>query len=398
MQNYVLGGVGHGPAGAAFNVGHRLAGGFDPGLLRPFIETHPNSPDRGRPCAQLKVGMVYNTDKGLYEPKYEKRPLSYWQERGINSPVWNATTLTRDDWIQIDRAVVQQPLQRLSAWSDLRAANTVGGFDAWSKLTYEYYARSHAGEVVKDMDGTSPGRGDTPLNLIRSIPLPVIHGDFEYPQRLLDQARAAGQPLDAQMFAEETRRLWEMVEKTLIGTETGITFGTRSTGPFPVSGTSTEYGYTNFPQRVTKTNLTTPLGTNPQAVMNDVQAMIETMNGNGYFGPFVLYHSTPYSVYLNDDYFRSGSTSQVRTVRERLMALDGISAIRRLDYLTAGFQLILVDFGTNMLAAINGMEPKTVQWSTRGGLLNMFMVLAIQVPLLKSPYGGIGPIVHGTTS
>lgn len=397
MKDYVLNGQGFGPAGEAFNVTNRMTGQFDPGLLRPFIETDPNSPDRGHPCAVVNVGWKSN-DKGERVPDTKKYRIAALQAKGINSPVFNATTLTRDDWIQIDRAVIKLPRQRLSAWTDLRNRNTRGGFNAWTKMTLEYMAQSDAGEAVKDMDATSPGRDDTPLNLIRSVPLPVIHSDFSYPQRLLDSTRAAGMPLDTEMFEQGTRRIWEMVERTLIGTETGVTWGGRSTGPFPHTGNSTEYGYTNFPSRVTKTDLTAPTGSNPEAVVQDVMEMIETMNGNGYFGPFALYHSTPYSLYLNSDYFRSGSTSAVRTVRERLMEIDGLESIKRLDYLTSGYQLVLVDFGSNQFQAINGMEPTTVQWSERGGYIQKFMVLAIQVALLRAPYNGTAAIVHGTTS
>lgn len=397
MIDYVLNGQGFGPAGQVLNVTNRMTGQFDPGMLRPFIETAPNSPDRGHPCAVINVGWKSN-DKGEKVPDQKKYRIADLQAKGINSPVFNATTLTRDDWIQIDRAVIKLPRQRLSAWSDLRAANTRGGFNAWNKMTLEYSASSDAGEAVKDMDATAPGRDDTPLNLIRSIPLPVIHSDFSYPQRLLDVSRSAGMPLDTEMFEQGTRRIWEMVEKTLIGTETGITWGTRSTGPFPHTGNSTEYGYTNFTYRVTKTDLNTPAGTNPEAVVQDVMEMIETMNGNGYFGPYVLYHSTPYSIWLNSDYFRTGSTSAVRTVRERLMEVEGISAIRRLDYLTSGYQLLLIDLNSGQFQAINGMEPTTVQWSERGGYIQKFMVLAIQVPLLRAPYNGTSAIIHATTA
>lgn len=399
QKNFVLNGVGHGPVGAAFNVTSRLnQGRFDAGLLRPFIESDPNSPDLGRPCAEVIVGMVQNTQTGQYEPKRKKYRIEKLQEMGVYSPVFNATTFTRDELAAIDRSVVKVPRQRLTAWSDLRAANTRGGFDAWSRFSLEYNAASDAGEVVKDMDGTAPGRNDIPLNLIRSVPLPVIHGDGEFPKRLLDHYRSTGMPLDTEMFEQLTRRFWEMVEKTLIGTETGLTWTSRSTGPFPITGTNAEYGYTTSPYKVNKTDLTTPTGTNPEAIVQDVMEMIETMNGNGYFGPFTLYHSTPYSLYLNSDYFRSGSTSAVRTVRERLMEVDGLSSIKRLDYLTSGYQMILVDFSTGQFQAINGMEPRVVQWSERGGYIEKFMLIGIQVALIKAPYSGTGALIHATTS
>jgi len=398
LQDYVLNGQGFGSAGAAFNVTNKMTGRFDPGLLRPFIETDPMSPDLGRACAEIQVGTVYNRETGRAEPKRKKYRIEALQAKGINSPVFNATTLLRDDWIEIDRAVERATRQRLTAWADLLAASRKGGFDAWSKMTLEYNAVTDAGEVVKDMDATSPGRDDTPTAIIRSVPLPVIHGDFSFPQRLIDQSRSSGMPLDTEMVEQVTRRGWELVEKTLIGTETGITYGGRTTGPIPQTGASTEFGYTNFPYRVTKADLTIPTGTNPEAVVQDILEMIETMYANGYFGPFILYHSTPYSIWLNSDYFRSGSTSAVRLVRERIMEIDGISDIRRLDYLTSGYQLLLLDLSRGQFQAIDGMQPRTVQWNERGGMLQKFMVMMIQVALMRAPSNGIVAEIHGTTS
>lgn len=399
MRDYVQNGRGHGPVGAALNVRHRFSGGgFDPGILQPFIESDPNSPDLGHPCAQLRVGQVYNKAKGAWEAKYEKRRISYWQEQGINSPVWNAVTMTREEWVQVGLAVERATRQPLTLYDAIRNARTIGGFDAWSKYTFEYPAMTDAGEVRKDMDATAFDRDDIPLDLIRSTPLPVIHGGFSAPQRYLDVRAAAGFAVDTEMVEQITRRGWEMVEQTAAGTVTGLTWGTRSTGPFPHTGTSTEYGLSTFPYRVTKTDLTTPTGSNPEAIVQDVMEMIETMNTNGYFGPFVLFHSTPYSLYFNSDYFRTGSTSAVRTVRERVMELDAITSIQRLNYVTSGYQMFLVGFGTGQFAAINGMPPRVVQWAERGGMIQKLMVMMIQTTLFRAPYNGVAALIHGTTS
>jgi hypothetical protein len=200
------------------------------------------------------------------------------------------------------------------------------------------------------------------------------------------------------MAEAAARRVAETIEQTLIGTLTGTTYGTQTAGPGTHTGTSTIYGYTNFPYRVTKTDLTTPTGSNPEAIMTDILEMVETMQTNGFYGPYMIYTSTPYSRYLNDDYFRSGSTSAVRTVRERLMEIEDIVDIRRLDYLTSGFQMIMLQMTSEVVQAINGMGVTTVQWDSQGGARKNFKVMAIQVPLLKSPYNGIAGMIHGTTS
>lgn len=397
--DFVLNGRGHGEVGQAF-AGVR----FDPGFMRPFIETDPRAPAhmRGRPCATINTGRkIWNEKKNRWEEKHMTFLIRSLQERGMNSPVFNATTLTRDAWINIDTAVVEANLDRRTAWEDLKSIGTVSGFDAMAHMTHEYWASSQPGEAKQSMDAVADERGDVPLLLPTSVPLPITHGGFQFTSREIAVSKNTGRPLDTTMVKEISERNNEMIERQTIGTETGITYATRTAtgiGGDPHRGTSTVYGYTNFPYRVTKTDLTTPTGTNPEAVMTDILEMIETMEGNGFYGPYSLYHSTSYSRYLNDDYFRSGSTSAVRTLRERIKEIGGITEIKRLDFLTSGYQLILVHRDPKVAQAIDGLGPTTIQWEEKGGLLLKFKVIQIQVPLMKAPYDGVSGILHGTTS
>lgn len=366
---------------------------WDSGMLRPYVD------DRGRRMLTVNTGrMVYdkNTKRTVAERK--QVPVAELMRRGVYNQVWNATTLRKNDWIELDRAVVRATRQRLRAWADLSAASSRGGFNAMAKMTLEYQTMSDPGEAVVDMDGITDGRTDTPTFKLRSVPLPITHSDFWFTEREIAVSRNSDTPFDTTMAEAAGRRVAEMIEKTLIGTETGVTYGTQSTGVGTHEGTSTVFGYTNFTYRVTKTDLTTPVGTNPEAVMRDVIEMRETMYTNGFFGPFILYTSTSYDQWFDDDYFRSGSTAIQRTLRERLTAIDGITAVRRLDFLTSGYQMILVQMTRDVVEAINGMDVTTVQWESQGGLRKNFKVLAIQVPLLKAPANGVAGIVHGTTS
>lgn len=384
--DFVLNGQIHGPM--AEGLSHVR---FDTGMLRPFIDSNGNR------CVMMDTGKrVLNHDTGEYEIKRQKVLISALQARGINHPVFNSTLLTKDAWIQLDTAVVRATRQRLNAYADLASRNALSGFNAMGKMTLEYQSMNDPGEAIVDMDGITPGRTDRPLIDIKSTPLPITHSDFWFSERELMVARNGGVPLDTTMGEAAGRRCGETVERTTIGTEAGVSYGTRSTGQFAHVGTSTVYGYTNFPYRITKTDLTTPTGSNPEAIMQDVNEMLELMYANGFFGPFILYHSTGYSQWLNNDYFRSGSTSAVRTVRERLMELEGISEIKRLDYLTSGYQLILVQMDPETARAINGMDVTTVAWDTSGGMRKNFKVMCIMVPQLRARYNGTTGIVHGT--
>ena len=50
------------------------------------------------------------------------------------------------------------------------------------------------------------------------------------------------------------------------------------------------------------------------------------------------------------------------------MEIDGIMGIKRLDFLTSGFQIILVQLDSETAQAVNGMELTTLQWPTQGGM------------------------------
>lgn len=366
---------------------------YEPGLLRPFLN------DRGQRCMTVNVGMKYNPKTGEDEPQYKTFLASDLAQRGIYSPITeNAATLPKNAWIQLDSAIVRATRQRLRAWADLVSANPFGGFNAMGRMTLEYQAMTDPGEAVVDMDALTDGRTDRPLFNLKSIPLPITHSDFYFSEREIAVSRNTGTPLDSTMGEAAGRRVAETIEQTVIGTITGVQYGTQSAGPGAHTGDSQVYGYTNFPYRITKTDLTPPTGTNPEAIVSDVLEMVELLEAAGFYGPYMLYHSTGYSRYLNDDYFRTGSTSAVRTVRERIMEIEGISGIRRLDYLTSGYQMILLQMTPDVAQAINGMPITTVQWPTMGGLRQNFKVMAIQVPLLRSPYNGTAGIVHGTTA
>jgi uncharacterized linocin/CFP29 family protein len=319
---------------------------------------------------------------------YKNIPVEQLGRYGLQSPVTNATTLTAGGWRQIDQAVVLAARKRLRAWDDLAGTSKVSNFDAFSKMTYEYQTQSDPGEARVDLEALTEGRTDLPLYDIRSVPLPIIHSDFYFSQRHLAVARAAGNNVDTVMAEAAGRRIAETAEQILIGTLTGMTFGTQTAGYGTHTGTSTVYGYTTFPDRITKTDLTTPTGSNPDAILSDVLEMIELLQTAGFYGPYMLYTSTGYSRFLSDDYFRSGSTSAVRSVRERLLENEDILDIRRLDYLSTGFQMLLVQMDSTVVQAIEGMPIRTLQWDVKGGLLTMFKVMTIMgpaVPLQPGP-------------
>ena len=382
--DFIQNGQGHG------EVGEMLANyRFEPGLMRPYIDS------KGRSCVTVADGQEYDKVNNVYRPKYRKELTRNMDGVGL---VNNATTLRKDEWIRFDTAVLREARARLRAWADLAEANTYGGFDGMSKTILEHETMSDPGEAVVDMDGLTDARNDYPKFQLQGLPLPITHSDFFFGQRKLAESRNTGTPLDVTMAEVAGRRVAEMIEKTLLGIETGITYGAST----KYARAAKVYGYTDYSDINTKTNLTTPTGINPSSTVSDVLAMRETLYNDNFFGPFMLYHSKDWDKWLDNDYYATatavGITGANQTLRQRLRQIEGIVDVRRLDFFTNTYSLLMVQMTQDVCRAVVGMPLTTVQWPSQGGMRVNFKVMTIMVPQIRSDYTGRCGILYATTS
>lgn len=390
-------------------------------MRRPYYDKH------GRPSVTVNTGRWTKADSrgGEAKPILEHRLVRDLINNGIMSPVFNATALRKEEWTQLDTVVLRAARYRLRAWSDLAAANSYGGFNAMGKTILEHETMTDPGEAVVDMDGLAEGRTDSPKFQLEGLPLPITHSDFWFSARKLAISRHSGTPLDSTMGEAAGRRVAETIEKTTIGVTTGITYGGNSTQVGGYGRTSSVYGYTNFPARLTKTNLTTPTGSNTQSTLNDVLAMRQSLMNNKFYGPYMIYTSNDWDTFLDADYYvgtGAGVTAPTRTLRERLKMIEGILDIRRLDFLFATaldpntdstaykgpgtdvdvtlkpFTMIMVQMTPDVCRAVNGMDVTTIQWESLGGLRLNFKVMAIQVPQLRADAYSNAGLLHATTT
>ena len=190
------------------------------------------------------------------------------------------------------------------------------------------------------------------------------------------------------------------MEDQLIGNTTGVTYATQTAGPGTHTGTSTVYGYTNFPQRLTKTNFTAPTagGWVPDTTHNEVLAALDQLYAQFFYGPWIVYHSIDWTQYMNRVYSVSGGNNPGETLRTMLLKNPDIQDVRRLDRLTSTFTLIFVQMTSEVAELVNGLDFTTIQWQERGGLDLRFKIIAIKVPRLRSDYNSRTGILHGTTS
>ena len=350
-MDLILNGQAHG------NVANRLLqNNFDVGVCRPFI-----GPD-GRHYVTQNVG-------GVATP--------------VPLPVANAT-LRRDEWIQIDTAVMQAARERMRLIADLRGSGLTYVIpNGMGKTVLESERMGDITPATISMDPARKSEADRPEFDIINLPLPVIHKDFHFTARQIATSRNSGQAVDVTSAQLASRRVVEEAEKLALGTS----------GTFSYGG-GTVYGLTNFPGRLTKV-LTHPTQSDwtPELFVSQILAMRQQSTNNFYFGPWVLYVSPGWDQYLDTDYKSNGDN----TLRQRLMLINGITDVRTLDFLT-GFQVILVQQTTDVIRLVIGMDVTTLQWETDGGMVLHFKVMAIMVPQIRADINAQTGLVHGVAA
>lgn len=411
LTDYVMN-TGQGMQGYG-EIGSRLSDvRFDPGLLRPFLDENRRAcvtvnTGRTKPRKDVNGHLICNRDGVPVEfPVYETHFVKDLVANGIPIPTTNATTLRKNEWIELDATVLRVFRKRLRAWADLADSATYN-LNGMSKSMVEWETMSDPGSAIMDMDGTTSGRDDAAVFGLEAVPLPITHSDFSLTERKLMESRNGNTPLDLVRAESAARRVAELIEKHTIGTAAAF-------GPYgntSLYGTSPKvYGYTNYPNRQTYTSVTTPTGSNPQSTVSNVLAMIDLMYAANHFGPFMLYYSNDWSKYMGNDYaFTNGSNwaaNPSKTLKQRLLDIEGIQDVRRLDMWTPvnssgaslPYQLLLVEMTTETARAIVGLPPTTVQWDTMGGLRKNFKVMTIAAPNMRVDYNSNCGVVHGTTA
>ena len=359
---------------------------FDAGIYRPYFDQKT-----GVPCVTVNSGsQVWDEKLGEYRPELKQVAIRDLRNAGIDSPVFNATTLEKLQWVMLDKLILQTARKRLRAWSDLSAASPFGGFNGMQKTILEHQTTNDPGEALVDMDGLSEGRSDRRKYQLEGVPLPITHASFRYNRRELEISRSSGVPLNVRDAEAAARRVSEKVEQTLIGNVAGMDFGDST----DYSRSSKVYGYMTYPDRNTVT-ITTPTGSNPEATVDDILEMRDALYADNMFGPYMVYHGSSWDRYMDNDYARLGGSNANMTLRDRIRRIDGVQDVRRLDFLS-GYTLLMVQMTSEVAQAVNGMDITTLQWETVGGMQLHFKVMCIYVPRIFSDIDGRCGIVHGS--
>lgn len=370
---------------------------WDPGLMRPYLDSRGRAAvtvntGRKAPRKDPRGGGFITNEYGQPKlfPVLEKQLVSERANRGLPTPTLNTgNLLTKEAWVMLDNAVLEAARDRLRAWADLRAANTYGGFDGMANPILEFERMTDVGEAVEDMDGMTEARSFAPKFDLQGMPLPITHSDFFLSSRFLAVSKNKSRPMDTVRAEMAGRRIGERIEKVTIGIEEGMLYGESPGTRYTYANDSQVYGYLTHPDRLTVTGLTKPTGANGETILTDWLSVREQLYLNKFFGPYIVYTSTDWDQHL-DNLFSTTEPS-AGTLRKRLLDIEDIQDIRRLDYLdgtTYPFKTIWVQMTPETARAVNGMEITTVQWPSMGGMRLNFKVMCIQVPQIRSRFTG----------
>jgi hypothetical protein len=342
--------------GQAFGtVAERLmANGMSVGAMRPYVKFNKNT---GK-----FVGNFYNCN-------------------GVEKPIANAL-LRKDEWKQYDEALLKAAQQRLGGLADLYNAGLVYNINNGLGTTVlEYEDIEDIQGAQMNMDAVTQGQNDRPEFNMNYLPLPIIHADFQINIRVLEASRTRGQSLDTTTAELKTFKIMEYLESLLFVGTGGITYGG-----------GTIYGYMNHPSRNTGSltgNWDDESAVTGANVIEDVRNMKQASIDDYHYGPWHLYIPTNFETRMDDDY-QSGYS---KTIRNRILEIDGIQSVKVIDKLTAD-NVLLVQMTPDVIRIVNGLPLTTVEWNTSGGMISHYKIMTIQIPQVRVDANSRTGIVH----
>jgi uncharacterized linocin/CFP29 family protein len=289
--------------------------------------------------------------------------------------------LRKDEWVYFDNELLEGAVPELRAVADLINAGLTKPLpNAMGKTVIEYDRYGDLADATVSMDGLARTDNDRPTWSRGRLPVPITHKDWNIPLRSLAASRNGQEPLDTTMTRLAGRKVAQMQERMLIN-------GSKSFGD-----DLHIYGYTTHPLRQTASfsgglNWEDPTKTG-DGYLTDVQTALGQMTGQSQNGPYVVYISRGAGILLDRDFKANGSD----TIRQRLLRINGISAITELDFLAEG-NVLFVQMRRETVVLIQGEPLQTIQWDIDGGMGVEFKAFQIQVPLVRALDGESG-IVH----
>lgn len=280
------------------------------------------------------------------------------------------TLLNKDEWIEFDTRVIDIARQRLVGVEDLRSFGLVKTLGGIGTLISQYEKASDMSAANVDMSGVARGDKDSVGFTLVSVPVPVVHKDFEINLRRLMASRKVGDSIDTTQATTAGRRVADKFEDMLFNGLTGNLDG------------NALYGYTSHPS----TNTGTADGdfATIANIFSSINAMVAALENDNHQGPFVLYCHTNQFAQMRAVYTDGSGQSAMTRIKANI---PSIREIKTSQSLTDG-QLVLVEMTEDTVDLAMAEDVTTVEWAEMGGMISQFKVMLVGAARVKADANG----------
>lgn len=323
---------------------------------------------------------------GGYRPVVNKRTGEVMLRLG-NGLMVNST-LKKDEWEELDSAVVQAATKPLNVAATLQRLGLVRRLGSIGTLTAQYNQVSEVTAANRSLTGTTAGQEDLPDYDLVGVPVPVIFKEFEIPMRTLTASRRMGDGLDLTAAVAAAKVVGESIEDLVITGDTTINLNGSSIAGLTShsdrnTDTATNYGGGDWG---TITN-----------VVSTISGMIAAAEGDNYFGPYALFVATTQYGQASRAFFTDGSGD---TPRDRALRIPQLQLFEPAHWLSDGVA-VLINLSRDVieLAYVDAYYPVVnMEWTSGDGMVTSYKVMSVVTPIVKSEYSGKSGIVHCTGS
>lgn len=349
-----------------------LAGGANAVLARrPYIATH------GRHKGQAVVAHDTGRKDESGNPIYIEKPIQT-----------NASTLRKDEWVDLEDTLIESARERLVIIDDLRGLGLTYNVGGLGTIISEWESSSELTDAEITMDGESKADKDRQQFNLNGVPIPVIQKPFSIGERMLLASRTRGASLDVTTGTEAARSVARTSESLVIN---GANIGASNSGGqrYNIPGLLT------FPGRATMTisDWSDPAVT-PQMILSEILQMVQLLETQQrHYGPFHLYIPGDVVFRFREDFKEFGD----KNLMQRVLDEDAIRAVRVSDVMPSG-NVSMVQMERSVIDLAVAADLTTVQWQSGSGWTNHFQVFAAWAPRFKQDYDGRTGILHGSVA
>jgi hypothetical protein len=351
---------------------------------------------KASPLADVVLRALEET--GHWSIEAMRRPGFRAMERLMRGPEFRALAPLPDRaQVVLDTAVVEVGLERLTFAADVMAAGlTYTLTDPLSVTQLEWNATNKTGNAQRTMSPAARGENQMPAILPFRLPIYLTTDDFHLDIRTLKMSQRVGMPLDTTLIKQCTRSVNEAIEDAAINGATTI-----DGQELKVAGYNAP-GLLNAPNAETQVLTATAWDSTPVAatILSEVQLMLAKLRANKKYGPYRMYTNTEVGAVLDNDYV---TASPQNTIRERLLKLEGLQAIRTADMIPGGAvttligaKVAIVQMTSDVIDMVVGQKPTVIPWTSPDGFTFHNLVMAIMIPRVRSDYNGDSGVVIGT--